>query len=320
MRSPRALAVLLGFVLTLGLLVPAEAGEFLLRIGDFQVPAGTVVHGDAIAIGGTLDIEGSVQGKAVAIGGDIQVGGRVRGSVRSLGGNVTVRSTAAVGGAVSAWGGRVDIEPGAIVAGPHPHSGPPASPRPFSWFPIPGPQAVPGPWWWPPAFLGFLVGVKVLFWLLLFMSLAGFVGGAWLMAVLFPGAIAHLAGLLERAPAASFGVGLLGWALLGPVVVLLILSIVGLTLVFLIPVLLLLMLQFGMTAIAVMVGRRVHQSGTGLEAVIGAVILAVGFAIPHLGGLLAFAVGTWGLGVVLLALVERRRVRPLVPPAPPAQP
>src|SRR5579875_2522723 len=60
------------------------------------------------------------------------------------------------------------------------------------------------------------------------------------------------------------------------------------------------------------------QGGT-----VGSVVLAVAFAIPHLGWVVAFAVTTWGLGTVLLAVVEHVRRIPPPPsgaPTPPVRP
>ena len=313
MRRLYVSAVLAAGVLIAGAVVPAEAAEFLLRLGNVQVPPDTIIHGDAIAVGGSLTIGGTVEGDAVALGGDVRVTGRVTGSVRAVRGNVTLYATAFVGGPATAWGGHVRIAPGAVVGGPTQPAPPPPAP------PVPGPVFPPGPpyWWWiwPPAALAAL---HLLVWAFVLIFLIGFVGAAWVTAVLFPRAVSSLADVLERDPLAAFGVGLLAWALFVPLAVLLALSVVGLLLVLWMPVAVLVMVQFGTTAIALLVGRRIHPSGIGLPTVIGAVLLAIVFAIPHLGWLLALAVSTWGVGGVLLMVVERGRGRPLAPPAPPA--
>ena len=57
------------------------------------------------------------------------------------------------------------------------------------------------------------------------------------------------------------------------------------------------------------------------EVLVGAVILAIIFGIPHTVGTLAvLGVSTWGLGVVLLALLEARRSRASPSAGPPASP
>jgi hypothetical protein len=326
MRCAPACAVCAAIMLAVGMPLPAEAVEFLFKVGNVDVPAGTIVHGDAVAVGGRLSIAGTVEGDAVAVGGDIRVSGQVTGSVRAVRGNVTLYSTAVVGGSAAAWGGRVRTAPGALVGGSQQPSGPPPAPPPGPQLPgpvfppAPWPPFAPGPhfWWWvwPPAALAALF--QVLYWVVVLIFLAGFVVTVWVTAVLFPRAVNSLADVLERAPLAAFGVGLLGWVLLVPVAVLLTLTVVGIALVLWMPVLVFIMVQLGMTAIALLVGRRIHPAGIGLPTVIGAVILAIAFAIPHLGWLLAGVISIWGLGVVLLSLVGPRGGRPLPPPAPPA--
>jgi hypothetical protein len=311
MRPLRICVAVVIVMLITGTVVPAEAAEFLVRMGHLQIPQGAVVQGDAIAVGGGLNVDGTVEGNAVAIGGDVRVSGKVTGSVRAIGGNALVYATAVVGGTATAWGGKLRVAPGGIVGGNQPPSPPPPGPHIFPlsqlWW----------VWWVWPAALAAIAALKVLYWLIAFVFLAGFIGSIWLTAVLFPGVITSLASGLERAPLAAFGVGLLAWAFLVPLVVFLAISLVGLTLVFLIPVTVFVMVQFGMTAIALFVGRRIHRSGIGLETFIGACVLAVVFALPHLGWFVLFAVATWALGAVVLSVVERGRGRPLFPPTPP---
>src|SRR5579884_3851875 len=302
---PAALAALL---LVLAGAAPAGAAEVLLRVGNLDVPAGTVVHGDAIAVGGSLGVEGTVEGNAVAVGGTVDVRGQVLGSVRAIGGNVILRSTAVIDGTATAWPGRVQIEPGASVARGRPS--PPASgapPAPAPSFPVPEP---PFQWWWGPGMLAVSAAFHLLYWLIVLL--------AWLTAVLFPGATGELAALLERTPGAALGLGVLAWVILWPVVVVLAVSVVGLVLVVLIPAIVLVMLQFGLTAVALLIGRRMRQPGLGREALVGSIMLAIAFAIPQLGALLAFAAATWGWGAVLLALADRVRMRRAPPPSPPA--
>ncbi len=313
MRCLRTRVAVVMVILVTGMVAPAEGAEFLLRVGHLQIPQGAVVQGDAIAVGGGLNVEGTVDGNAVAIGGDVRVSGKVTGSVRAIGGNALLYAAAVVGGTATAWGGKLRVAPGAIVGGANQPPSPPG----------PGPHIFPRPqllwwlWWVWPAALAAIAALKVLYWLVAFVFLAGFIGSVWLTAVLFPGVITSLVRVLERAPLAAFGVGLLAWAFLVPLVVFLAISVVGLTLVFLIPVTVFVMVQFGTTAIALFVGRRIHRSGIGLETFIGACILAVVFALPHLGWFVMFAVITWGLGAVVLSVVERGRGRPLFPPTSP---
>lgn len=315
-RTRRGVTVALAGVLMLGCLTPASARELLLRIGDLQVPAGTVVRGDAVAVGGTASVDGTVEGDAIAFGGSVEVRGRVAGSVRAEGGNVILHSTAIVDGDATAVGGTVRREPGASVGGQRAAPPPPSFPP----VPLPGPPgneapSPSAPWWLPGTLIGMFLVLQSLFWFVHLLVLALFIGSAWLLAALFPQAIARLGAVLERDPVVAFGVGLLGWPISVMVAVLLAISVVGLTLVLLVPAALAAAIQYGSTAVALVVGHRIRPSGIVQETVVGAVILAVAFSFPGLGTLAALVVATWGLGAVLLMLVEGRWPRQ-APPAP----
>jgi len=147
-------------------------------------------------------------------------------------------------------------------------------------------------------------------------ALVCFIGIAWLLAVLFPGALSRLAAALERAPVASFGAGLVGWLLSFLIPVLLILSVVGIALSFLVPVAVVVAALFGMTAVALVIGQRIRRFNLVQNVVAGAVLLAVTFSLPRLGGLVVFVAATLGLGAVVMALAEGRRPREMTPPSP----
>src|SRR5437879_4282047 len=126
-RGSRRVAIIaaLGVVLVFGHPTAAAAAEFLLRVGDIQVPAGTAVHGAAIAVGGTVYVDGIVEGDAIALGGDVDVRGHVAGSARADGGSVILHSTAVVDGEAAAFGGTVVREAGARVGGRRSEPAPP---------------------------------------------------------------------------------------------------------------------------------------------------------------------------------------------------
>jgi hypothetical protein len=316
------IAIVLGAVFLGGGITPLSAKELLLKVGDLQVPAGTAVYGDAIAVGGTAYVDGTVEGDAVAVGGSVEVRGRVGGSVRAAGGNVMLYSTAIVDGDATAVGGTVQREPGASVGGRRSMPSPPSG---FPWFPGPVPPwheapFPPGPWWFPGVLAGAFFIFKSLFWLVHLGLLVMFVGTAWLLAVLFPRGLTRLAAVLERDPGMAIGAGLLGWPLAVMIAAVLIVSIVGLTLVLLVPIALLAAMQFGTTAVALIVGQRIRPSGPVQEVIIGAVILAIAFSIPGLGGLVGLAVATWGLGAVILLLAEGRRFQQPPPASQPPSP
>jgi hypothetical protein len=247
--------------------------------------------------------------------------------VRAASGNVILDSTAVVGGTVQSSGGSVRIAPGAIIRkAPPGRPAPPVPPIP-SVPPIPFP-AQPGPpstlpWlfpglppWMPPAFFSILAVWKLVGGVLLLLALLTFVGTAWVTAAMFPGVTASVADALERSPAASVVAGVLVWLLIGPVAVLLILSVAGILFVLVLVSALLIAIELGFSAVAVLVGHRVRPGRIAIEAAVGALLLAIAFAVPHLGWLAGFAVTTWGTGGVVVAIMERRHQHGPVPPAP----
>jgi len=322
----------------------AQAAEFFFHVGDEVLTAGTTLPEDTVVAGGTLLVLGTVDGDATAIGGSVSVVGHVTGSVRAIGGNVLLYPTAVVDGQASVWGGRLEVAPGARVGGvavpptstsppaPNPLAPPVPLPQvppvpllphlgplpevPSPWYP---PARGPIPWWWPPVVLGILGGFKVLSWLAVALLLAGFVGLVWLTAALFPRPVVRLADALERAPGAALGLGLVVWALFVPAVIFLAFTIVGLPLVVLMPFVLLTMHLFGTAAIALVLGRHFRPSRMSIEVLVGAVVLALAFAIPHLGWTVLMIAGVCGVGTVPLALFGARRESPF-PPSGPSSP
>jgi hypothetical protein len=306
---PIAAGLILGAVLASGSLAPAWAKEILLRIGEVRVPADTVVHGDVIAVAGSAYVDGTVEGDAIALGGAVEVRGHVTGSVRANGGNVVLHSTAVIDGDASAVGGTVRREPGASVGGGP--ASPPSTAPPFPFPSVPWPGATPPapPWWLPGMIAGLLFMLHSLFWAGHLLLLATFVGTAWLLAVLFPHAVARVAAVLERDPLMALAAGVVAWPVAAVVTVLLAITVVGVPLALCMPAAVIVAAQFGLTAVALIIGKRAHPSEAVRESVVGAVLLAIAFSLPGLGHLIGLAAATWGLGAVLLALTEARRMR-----------
>ena len=299
----------------------AQANELLLRVGDSVVSRGTIIYGDAVAIGGTLDIAGTVTGNAIGAGGSVHVSGHVGGDVRAAGGNVILDSTAVVDGTVQSAGGSVRVAPGAVI-----RKVPPGSSAPPLWFPTPTPTVPvpsPAPWpfpgppvWMPPAVLTIIAMWKLLAGVLILVTLFSFIGMTWLTAAMFPGVTAAIARALERNPGAAGIAGVLVWLLIGPIAVALALSVAGILLVVLLIAALLIAIQLGISAVAVLVGHRVRPGRLAFEALVGSVFLAIAFAVPHLGWLAGFAAAAWGTGGVVVAIAERHRGPGPVPPTP----
>jgi hypothetical protein len=95
-----------------------ELDDRVIVGGPVVVDTDEVVY-DAVAIGGSLTVRGTVRGDAVALGGPVTIesGAVVDGEVVSVGGPVSVAADATVAGDITAVGGGVDIDPDASVEG-----------------------------------------------------------------------------------------------------------------------------------------------------------------------------------------------------------
>jgi hypothetical protein len=77
---------------------------------------GTVL-GDIASFGGSVDIAGTVTGDVASFGGSVNISGTTKNDIASFGGSVTLDSTAVVGGDVSVLGGTVEAFGGAVIKG-----------------------------------------------------------------------------------------------------------------------------------------------------------------------------------------------------------
>ncbi|MFL6232010.1 MAG: hypothetical protein ACJ76N_02660 [Thermoanaerobaculia bacterium] len=94
------------------------------RSAGSRVNVGGSVHVDkdeaadeAVAVGGSVEVEGEVADQVTAIGGPVRIQGRVGGEVVSVGGSVYLGPHAVVDGDVTSVGGNVHREPGAVIHG-----------------------------------------------------------------------------------------------------------------------------------------------------------------------------------------------------------
>jgi hypothetical protein len=230
--------------------------------GDLTIPQGTVVQGDVVNVGGSIDLEpGSV----------------VQGDAVSVFGSTTVEEGAVVLGDAAAVFGGIDVHSGAQIMGEHVQIGfgKLFSHRKHRTF-----LSDVGP-------LGFFptLALFALIYLLGLLSLR-----------LWPERVRAVAYSLFEQPVKSFVVGFLCWLLFLPVLVLLCISIVGILLVPLLPVVIFLAIVMGLSALALRVGEAL-PAGPG-ERFVPPAALGMGMVVLLL---LAFVPL---LGIPLLALLQ----------------
>ena len=95
----------------------SSSGDPRVVVGSSVVVNENESVGDVVAVGGSVTVNGEVDGDAVAIGGTASVNGEVSGGVVSVGGAVHLGDQAVVEGDVVSVGGKIHRSPGARVEG-----------------------------------------------------------------------------------------------------------------------------------------------------------------------------------------------------------
>jgi hypothetical protein len=257
-------------------------------IGDIEV-RGKV--GDDINAGrGDVEVYGPVGGGIDAGFGDVYVDALVEGDVKVGHGDVELGSEAQVGGDIVYGSGEIQHHPSAVVEGNMMAGRAPHMEHEPDGFGIPG-----------------LVG-----WVF---ATAAFVACSVLLAVLAPGPLLAAARRAEESPGWSLLFGVASVPAVVVFAVVLAVSIIGIPLLLLLAPAYLAFVFFGALVAAYFIGRRVvfatghYRGGNALAAVVGAIILAVAYLIPLLGGLLIYGLALFGTGAAILALFSRQRSR-----------
>jgi hypothetical protein len=286
---------------------PAPAPEITVRrhgarvaIGrDLVIGEGERVGDDAVAILGSVTVNGEVEGNVVAIGGEVRLGPRavVRGDVTSVGGGISAEPTAKIAGAtneVAVHLPRINVQP---------------------------PDLARWSGWWRPSDHWF-AGVS-LAWTFLRLLLVGVLALAF--AALLGPALGRMRYHVQRTPVVSGLLGIGVQLLIVPVVIAVVLvlaiSIVGIPLLPVVPLLLLaggLFWVAGFAAVAQAVGESLAGRGrpmlalvAGLGLIWATTIIArlvwwstggtVAAVLSTLGFTIEFLAWSVGLGAALLA-------------------
>jgi len=285
--------------------------------GSVRVDKGESVE-TAVAVGGSVTVEGEVDDQAVAVGGPARINGRVGGDVVSVGSSVHLGPHAVVEGNVTSVGGVIRRQPGSVVHGES------AEVSLFPW----ERHGWPGGWWGPEwGHWGLWGGIS---------DFMGSVTMLVLMGLLVCVVLAVARRPLERVerqlaaqPGPSAIAGILSfiffWPLLFAVTILLIITVVGCLLIALYPFLFLwiaLLFLLGYSAVAYRLGRWLETrfnrrfggpyvtALVGLLAIQGWVVLGdlidllpgpFGAMVWLFGALLVSAAMIVGIGAVILS-------------------
>jgi hypothetical protein len=237
---------------------------------------------------GDVEVYGPVGGGIEAGFGDVYVDAPVKGDINVGRGDVELGPGALVVGNVYCGSGEIQPHPAAVVEGNMVTDVRPDMDHESDGFGIPG-------------FVGWVFAT------------AAFAACSALLAVLAPGPLLAAARRAEVSPGWSLLFGLASVPVVVVFAVVLAVSIVGIPLLLLLAPAYLAFVFFGALVAAYFVGRRVvfatghYRGGNALAAMVGALILAVAYLIPVLGGLLLYGLALFGTGASALALFSRHR-------------
>jgi uncharacterized RDD family membrane protein YckC len=265
---------------------------------DVDVPAGSSVK-EVVAIGGAVTVAGDVRDSVVAIGGPARVDGRVGDDLVVIG-SAELGPKASVGGELVVVGGRLTVDPAARVSGDRTAITVfNRTSRLFAWPLV----------WMGDYFKEGLLKLRALpplpwAWGLALAVLLSYV----LLAAAAPAAVEACRGVLERQPLQALLAGVLAVSFLGPMSLLLVVTVAGIALIPALLALLGVAAWAGKAGLLLLVGRQTAGSKFEVSAPVAVAVagveLALLYAVPGVG-LPVWALSTaWALGAGLLAALE----------------
>lgn len=258
-----------------------DDGDDVVKMGQsLHIEAGQTV-GDAVVIGGSLTISGTVEGEATAVGGSVTLKPTavVEGDATAVGGSITVEPGAVVEGEATSVGGIVNVHPGATVEGDQT-----GVTIPFgSMFSKGDKDSSPMSWIWPASlFTAFGVLAVLLRSVLLFVV-------ALLIILIIPKRVTNVTNYLAQKPFFSLFGGFALFLLFIPIVVLFAITIIGIPLIPILIIALLLLIAVGLTSLLTWFGRKIpfFRNKTPLVAMLlGLVVFMLINLIPVVGSII----------------------------------
>jgi len=271
------LSIVLFTGLTSGLLASDRS---IVKIGsDVHIEKDMRVD-DAVAVGGSVYVDGIVDGDAVAVGGTIHLG-----------------VEAIIHGDAVTVGGTIEEAEGSIIYGTTVDVGS------FDFTNIfEGKHFFGGPWSIP----GIPIGLK-------FVPLIGLFALVLLLAVLIPKELSTVASNVKNEPIIMFLWGILGIFLIIPLAIMLAISIVGIVLIPIEILAVFLATLIGYIAVAIIIGKKILRAlktdnpSVVLSAILGVLILWLVGLVPFFGSIVKVIVVIIGFGAVVIAVARRNK-------------
>jgi hypothetical protein len=255
---------------------------------DIHIKEGETVYGDAVAIMGSVRVEGKVNGDVVAVGGSVIAGPK-----------------AVITGDVVCIGGKLQIDPAAQIVGERVNVKAPLGGLVFS------PKSEKSH-----AALSLFAVM-----LIIGLVLSVFIGIAMLILLLVASKkIGEFADYLTINPGPAFGFGFLGVLLIIPVGLVLLFSCIGIPFIPVYLVLLLLAWIAGWATTSLWLGEMISQRFSILQhsqigkCFLGFLALVILHIIPYVGSFLAMVLVMGGFGAVLVVCFNRKKDRNPLPP------
>ncbi len=229
-----------------------------------------------------IDEDQEIEGDVTALGGDVVVKGVVDGSVVALGGDILVTSTGIIEEDATSVGGEVKIEPGGIIKGE----------RVSLKGKIPGISFFPYLLQPKVVLRGFGIVTKIVkILLLLFLGMIIF--------SVVPRNVGKIKDKVEKEFLKSILVGLLAWVLFLPVFVLLLITIIGIPLAILLPLVVIVALLLGYTSVSLYVGEKIKQN-TNIKPQTPLLTVFLGIIAVELISIIGRLTGIFGEGLLPL--------------------
>ncbi len=278
-----------------------QSGDSICTGNNLTVVSGQTI-GNLLALGCNVEIQSgaTVNGSIADFGGNVQIAGTVNGSIATFGGNVILAETAIVNGQVAAMGGHYISAPGAVVRGNSSGGG------------VPSPIA---PVQINPAARMFNFGFDLVGGIVTALAFAAL--GA-LVVIFAPNATRCVSDAVQNKPLNSAGIGCLTLIVLPILAILLIITLIGIPIAFLLGLLAWAAWIFGGIAIGLLAGEKILSAFKMtnvlpvLAVMLGIVLLMLIGQIPVLGWFVSCVVGLFGLGAVVMTRFGTRAY----PPAP----
>jgi len=235
---------------------------------------------DAVAVGGSVYVDGIVDGDAVAVGGSVHLGEEaiIHGDAVTVGGTIEEAEGSMV------YGTTVDVgsfDFTNIFEGKHFFGGNCGIP-------------------------GIPMGLK-------FIPLIGLFALVLLLAVLIPTELSTVASNIKNEPIMMFLWGILGIILIVPLAVMLAISIIGIALIPIEILAVFLATLIGYIAVAIIIGKKLltalnkDNPAVILSAILGILILWLIGLIPIFGGIVKAIAVIIGFGAVIIAVAKRNK-------------